>query len=277
MNKNEHLQTTATVNLHDYHRVVISSSGGKDSQAQLTHLVELARTQEYPLGRVTVSHADLGRSEWAGTGELVHDQAGAYGVEVRVVKRPQGDLLDQIEARGMWPSSKQRYCTSDQKRGQLAKVVTGLHREAREAGHTGTYRVLECLGMRGQESPARAKLVPFSRNTRLSTKTRQVDTWLPIHAWTVEQVWETINQSGLPHHRAYDLGMPRLSCVFCIFSPKAGLVLAGRHNRQLLVQHVELEKRIGHSFRKELPLADVLKAVDEEPPQDAETVADWTM
>lgn len=266
--------TLMHITLTDYDRVIISSSGGKDSQAQLTFLVELAREQGYPLDRMTVAHADLGRSEWPGTGELAQAQADHYGLEMRVVKRPQGDLLTQVEARGKWPSSKQRYCTSDQKRGQLAKIVTGLHREAREAGHTGTYRVLECLGMRRQESPARAKLDPFTRNARLSTKTRTVNTWLPIHDWDVSQVWDTINQSGAPHHKAYDLGMPRLSCMFCIFSPKAGLVLAGRHNRDALVEHVAVEQRIGHKFRKELALADVLEAVDA---GEQGAVADWAM
>lgn len=27
-----------------------------------------------------------------------------------------------------------------------------------------------------------------------------------------------------------DLGMPRLSCCFCIFSPRSALLLAGKHN-----------------------------------------------
>jgi len=266
---------TINIDLHQFHHVVVSSSGGKDSQAQLSVVCRMAAEQRYPLARITVAHADLGRSEWPGTGRLAREQADHHGVAFRLVKRPQGDLLTQVEARGMWPSSKQRYCTSDQKRGQLAKVVTALHREARQAGHTGPFEVLECLGMRAQESPARAKLDRLSRNDRLSTKTRTVTTWLPLHHWGVDDVWREIKRSGAPHHRAYDLGMPRLSCMFCIFSPKAGLVLAGRENRASLVEHVQVEKKIGHQFRVNLSLAEVLAEVDAGAA--VEKIDDWTM
>jgi hypothetical protein len=58
--------------------------------------------------------------------------------------------------------------------------------------------------------------------------------------------------------------MPRLSCCcFCIFSPRNALLLAGKHNPELLAEHVELERRIGHRFRLELPLADIQKSLDD--------------
>lgn len=63
------------------------------------------------------------------------------------------------------------------------------------------------------------------------------------------------------HHPAYDLGMPRLSCCFCIFSPRSALLLAGKHNPELLARYVEVERRIGHAFRLELPLASVQLAL----------------
>jgi hypothetical protein len=46
--------------------------------------------------------------------------------------------------------------------------------------------------------------------------------------------------------------MPRLSCCFCIFSPRSALLLAAKHNPELLAQYVAVEKQIGHRFRKEL-------------------------
>jgi 3'-phosphoadenosine 5'-phosphosulfate sulfotransferase (PAPS reductase)/FAD synthetase len=104
---------------------------------------------------------------------------------------------------------------------------------------------------------------------------RWVDDWLPLHAWTLEQVWDRVRASGVPYHRAYDLGMPRLSCCFCIFSPRSALLLAGKHNPGLLAEYVELERRIGHRFRLELPLADIQDALrkGEQPGP----VQDWTM
>jgi hypothetical protein len=66
----------------------------------------------------------------------------------------------------------------------------------------------------------------------------------------------------VPHHYAYDLGMPRLSCCFCIFSPKPALLLAGKHNPDLLQEYVETEATIGHSFRNGFKIAEIKAALD---------------
>jgi hypothetical protein len=79
----------------------------------------------------------------------------------------------------------------------------------------------------------------------------------------------------VPHHYAYDLGMPRLSCCFCIFSPRAALLLAGKHNPELMRDYVHTEAEIKHRFRVELSLADIQTALaqGEEP----SCIQDWTM
>jgi len=74
-------------------------------------------------------------------------------------------------------------------------------------------------------------------------------------------VWQRIRASGARHHPAYDLGMPRLSCCFCIYSPRSALLLAGQHNPELLAEYVAVEKAIGHRFRLELSLAEVQDAL----------------
>jgi len=256
--------------------ILVNSSAGKDSQAMLDLVVELAR-EAGVLDRVVVVHADLGRMEWAGTGELAELQARHYGVPFRKVKREKGDLLDQVEARRMWPGHSTRYCTSDQKRDQVGKVITAMHREWTAAGNRGTFRLLNCLGLRAEESPSRAKKAALKRNARASTKsgTREVWDWLPVQDWTVAEVWDRIRKSGVPHHRAYDLGMPRLSCVFCIFAPRAALVLAGSYNRDLLDQVVELEARIDHRFRQDLTLAEVREAVERGEAGEVQDVDTW--
>lgn len=244
--------------LHSYHLVVANSSGGKDSQTMLRQLVGIAVRQGYDHRRIVVVHANLGEAEWPGTQEITERQALAYGLRFIATKRRIGTLLEHIEARGMWPSPTNRYCTSDHKRDQISRVITQLHRESGQR----TFRVLNCMGLRAQESPARAKKPVMERNARVSTRTRTVDNWLPIHDWTEEQVWASIRASGVAHHYAYDLGMPRLSCVFCIFAPRPALVLAGKHNPDLLKRYVQLERRMGHTFRVDLTMADVKAAVD---------------
>jgi 3'-phosphoadenosine 5'-phosphosulfate sulfotransferase (PAPS reductase)/FAD synthetase len=247
--------------LGSYDVILVNSSAGKDSQCMLDVVVERARALGV-VDRVVVVHADLGRVEWEGTRELAEEQASAYGLRFIAVKRPQGDLLDHVRARRKWPASNARYCTSDHKRGQVRKVMTSLAAEVRERTGKDQARILNCLGIRAQESPARAKRPSFQHDRPASNGRRHVDTWHPIHHWTVDEVWARIRQSGVPHHRAYDLGMPRLSCCFCIFAPKAALVVAGRHNRALLEEYVRTEDEIGHTFRKSLPIAEVLDAVE---------------
>jgi hypothetical protein len=127
----------------------------------------------------------------------------------------------------------------------------------------GNCRVLHVFGFRADESPDRAKKEPFKVNVQLTTKRRKVFDYLPIHDWTVEMVWDTIKGNDLPYHYAYDLGMPRLSCCFCIFSPFDALVVAGRANPDLLDEYIAAEKITGHSFKDGFEIASVKKAIEE--------------
>ena len=260
-----------TPQLADYDFIVVNSSSGKDSQTILRLVAQQAEREGYPKAQMVVAHADLARIEWPGTKELAEKQAAHYGMNFWAMARPQGDLLQHIQERGMWPSSTNRYCTSDHKRDQIAKlfteVVTGLitkpPAKPGEGGHIIRWpkRILNVMGMRADESPARSKLQPFTKNARHSNGKRHIDTWLPIHGWKLPDVWKDIKESGVPYHKAYDLGMPRLSCVFCIFSPPAALMIAGRHNPELLGEYVQAEKQMGHTFRKDFPIEKVQQAI----------------
>src|SRR4051812_5772861 len=90
------------VNLRDYDIILVNTSAGKDSQAMMDRIVELAR-EAGVMDRLVAVHADLGRVEWEGTRELAEKQAQHYGIRFEVVRRNGGDLLDHIQKRGMWP------------------------------------------------------------------------------------------------------------------------------------------------------------------------------
>lgn len=250
--------STHLPDLVSYDVILVNSSAGKDSQAMLTHVVELADAAGVERARIVVVHADLGRVEWQGARELAERQAAAYGLRFEVVRRERGDLLDQIEARGMFPSSTARYCTSDQKTSQVAKLMTRLAAEHRAAGDTASIRILNCLGIRADESPARAKKAAFGPDTAATNGRRTVNRWLPIFDWSTDEVWATIRRSGLPHHPAYDAGMPRLSCVFCVLAGQKELVLAARLNPELAAEYVAVEARIGHRFRNDLSMKQIV-------------------
>ncbi len=256
------------MDLTQFDHIIINTSAGKDSLAMMDYLYEMASNQGVA-HRLVAVHADLGRAEWQGTKELAEEHAQSYGMRFEVTKArdkdgQDKDLLSTIEARGMWPSSTTRYCTSDFKRGPVGRIITKLDRELRALrGKDETYRFLNCMGLRAEESPARAKKQPMSENQRTSTQRRKVTEWLPILDWTSSQVWERIRQSGRRHHPAYDLGMPRLSCVFCVFAPRHALILAGRNNPDLLTEYVRAENNMGHTFRQNLSIKDIQVAIED--------------
>jgi 3'-phosphoadenosine 5'-phosphosulfate sulfotransferase (PAPS reductase)/FAD synthetase len=153
--------------LPGYRWIVVNSSAGKDSQAMLDFVVEQSDRASVPRHRVVVAHADLGRVEWPGTRELAEEQARHYALAFHAVRRRQGDLLDHIAERGMFPSPTARFCTSDMKRAQIHRLFTHLTAEALKET-PGPVRILNCMGLRADESPARAGRVPFSFDERAS-------------------------------------------------------------------------------------------------------------
>lgn len=266
--------------LASYDRIELSSSAGKDSAAMAAIMVAIARACGL-LDRVVIVHADLGRVEWPGTRELAERHAAALGVRFIVVARMQGDLLDHVEAMGKWPTPTTRYCTADHKRGQIHRVFTQLADELRLARphHFGdggrAPRILNCIGLRAEESPGRAKRPTLTRDARASSSRKIVDVYLPIQRLTEEEVWITCRASGLEMHPAYAAGLPRASCVFCIYAPRDALIIAGKRHPELLAQYVRVEKKIGHDFKHHLPMLQIAEAI--EAGEEAGPVTNWVM
>lgn len=266
------------MDLTEYDIILINTSAGKDSQTMMRKVVGLAMEQGV-LDRVTAVHADLGRVEWEGCPELAAKQAAHYGLRFEIVERTQNDLLDHVlslhadrsakgDDRVPWPDRNNRWCTSDHKRGPVRRVMTKLVKELRDAG-TVTGRpvtLLNCMGLRAQESKDRAAKAPFAYDASASGKgtVRQVWNWLPIHDWTEAEVWADIHASGVPYHFAYDLGMPRLSCCFCIFSGRDALVLAAQHNKGLAREYAAVEAITGSTMKKGLPFTEIIAAAETE-------------
>lgn len=260
--------------LHDYDLIVLNSSAGKDSLVMLWDMAVKIKAQNYPAYRVIVSHQDLGESEWQGTGALAKQQADLFGFTFDVIKRTdingkEESLLEYALRRGKWPSNTQRWCTSDFKRGPGGKILRKWSKLFKAK------KVLQVFGFRADESPARSKKEVYKLNESLSTKTREVYDYLPIHHFTVEMVWRIIHLFKLPYHWAYDLGMPRLSCVFCIFAPFDALVIAGMYNLGLLDRYIEVEDIIGHTFRHNFSLHEVKEAIQNG--YIPKKISNWTM
>ena len=226
---------------------VVNHSGGKDSQT-MTLLLE----RIVPHEQLLVVHAPLGEVEWPGTIDHIENTIPA---DVPLIFAPVASgtsLLERIEERGRFPSPAVRWCTSDFKRTPIEREIRRyLKSHPRYAG-----LVVSCMGMRREESPARAKLTPWRHDARNSKGGREWYTWLPIHALTTDEVFAVIRDAGQSPHWAYRDGMSRLSCSFCIMASRRDLRTAARLRPALYREYVALERRIGHTLspsRQSLP------------------------
>lgn len=226
---------------------VVNHSGGKDSQAMYLHLREIV-----PRNQIVIVHADLGEVEWAGAVE--HIRATTNGEPLHVC-RARRSLLQMIEERGMFPSPQQRQCTSDLKRGPIEKTIRHLTYARKKAQDPAWYLVVNCMGMRAEESPGRKKLKPFGLDAGNSVAGREWYDWLPIHAWTEQEVFARIAAAGQQPHVVYSLGMRRFSCVFCIYATDEDLATAARlaterpelvNDPNIYPKYVGLERSTGH-------------------------------
>ncbi len=213
--------------------VAVNHSGGKDSQSMTILLSRIV-----PRAQLVAVHAPPRGVGWEGAGP--HAAAPLIMAPVSSGKT----LLDRVEERGMWPSSQARWCTSDFKRTPIERELRRYLNLNPRFGN----RLVNCLGIRRDESAARAKRVAWRRNQRLSVAGREAFDWLPIFDLSTEDVFLVIRAAGQTPHWAYAAGMSRLSCSFCIMASRADLRRAAELHPKLYRQYVEIERRIGHTL-----------------------------
>lgn len=231
---------------------VSNHSGGKDSQVMLIKLLEIV-----PPEQMLVVHASLGKMEWPGAMELAEQQAQAAGIPF-IVARARKTLLEMVAHRfktrpevPSWPSASTRQCTSDLKRGPIQREVR------RFAKTHGFKTIVNCLGLRAEESPGRRKRPTFQK-MGISNSVNTWYEWLPVHQLTTDEVFATIRNAGLEPHYAYSLGNDRLSCVFCIMASKGDLANGARNHPKLLNQYDQMERRTGYTMHmSRIPLIEL--------------------
>lgn len=221
---------------------VINHSGGKDSQA-MTLLLEGI----IPEKQAIIIHAELPEADWQGIPQ--HIQATKpQGWPLRYVSADK-TFFDMVERRfesrpevPSFPSPQFRQCTSDLKRGPIAKFVRWV------AKKRGITTIVNCMGIRAEESSSRAKAATWKLNKRESKAGRTVYDWLPIHELLEAEVRQVVADAGQELHPAYAAGMSRLSCCFCIMASKADLTTAAKLQPALYARYVELEQRTGYTM-----------------------------
>lgn len=192
-----------------------------------------------PKENLVVIHAHLPEVEWEGT--IDHIEATIGNSELQIVQAKK-TFFEMVDHRQMWPSPNNRQCTSDLKRGPIKKGTIGICNER------GFDLVINCMGMRAQESAKRAKKPTFSRVESNCNGKRDWYEWLPIHHWTEGQVFGFISLKKQNPHWIYSTGMTRCSCRFCIMASRKDLQTAAKLDPSGAARYIAKEREINHTF-----------------------------
>ena len=227
--------------------LVVNHSGGKDSMRMLGLVLET-----FPDITTYGVMADTGFEHQQPISAVGWARARSldFGLTLSVVRNSKRTYLQMVEERRMFPSAQYRQCTSDLKRGPIDKFIRGLQVNV----------IVNCIGIRSEESNPRSKLAPWRLNGALTTRRRTVYNWLPIFHLTLKEVLEWHHARLVPLHPIYvpeyhcdgTLGgyLRRLSCRLCIFSSDADLRAIHQHDREAFEAVSSLEQKIGFSMRQ---------------------------
>lgn len=180
-------------------------SGGKDSQV-LYHLVKLS-------GVKAKTHMNLTSVD---PPEVIRFVKTQYP-DVELIK-PKISIYEACKKEGILPTRTIRWCCA----------------EFKETGGAGKVTL---IGIRKEESARRAKREEISTDIKGKRTEETFDQWSeheekmvacvggkdkilvsPIIHWTKRDVWEFLNENGIPHCELYDQGYTRIGCICCPMS-----------------------------------------------------------
>ena len=236
-----------TLDLRQFDKIFISVSGGKDSHAMLFLVKEIAEKQGCT-DKLIAMYADTGM-EWHNAESHVRKICKAANVPLEVVYpvRPMLEKfafrISQVQKNGKdftkvaFPSAACRYCTAEQKVAPMDKILRK---------YSG--KLLKVTGERWAESKARSNYAEFIKVDRISAHHRKVYGWRPMLAFSTEDVFQMVKDSGVGRHMAYDAGCDRLGCAGCIFSSDRELKIEMENNPHILAGLDELERKSGFTL-----------------------------
>lgn len=183
----------------------LAFSGGKDSQA-LYHISKLA-------GVKFKAHMNLTSVD---PPEVIRFVKEHYP-DVELIK-PKMSIYSSCKKKGILPTRTIRWCCAEYKEiGGIGKVTL--------------------TGIRKQESSRRSKREEISTEIKGKRNEQSFDQWSeheekmvacvggkdkilvsPIIYWTEQDVWEFLNENGIPHCKLYDEGYTRIGCILCPMS-----------------------------------------------------------
>jgi 3'-phosphoadenosine 5'-phosphosulfate sulfotransferase (PAPS reductase)/FAD synthetase len=247
--------------------IAIGVSGGKDSDAAAFATTEYLDQIGHRGPRLLI-HSDLGRTEWAESLPQCERLAERLGIELVVVRRQAGDMLDRWLTRWSnnveryahlecvklilpWSTSAMRFCTSELKTAIICRELVRRF---------PTRTIVNVAGIRREESLRRKRAPICKLQPKLQSITQQTTgyDWLPLLAWIRQDVFALHQARGFPLHPAYRTNS-RVSCVFCTLASQADLRASTTwpEHQSLYREMVDLEIISTFAFQENCWLSDL--------------------
>jgi len=216
-------------------KIIVSYSGGKDSQACLIKAVE-----KYGADKITAVFCDTG---WEHPETYKHITSTCDQMNVELVTlKSKFDFVSLAVYKKRFPSTNARFCTSELKMKPMIDYVLSLKDSC-----------IIIQGIRAKESASRAAMLPecmyfksyFEQNKKGRTayrkkdiiewsKTKDASVLRPIFSYTAQEVIDTILDAGMKPNPLYSRGFSRVGCFPCIMC---------RHKEVILLMKDELMRQ----------------------------------
>jgi len=266
--------------LTTYDRIIVSTSGGKDSTACVLYLLKIG----IPKDRIVLWHqsvdgapGEIQFADWPVTEPYVRAFGEAMGIQTEFQWRKQGfygELMREnrrtndvqyergseiitlptrngkAATRKKFPAKavdlRTRWCTAYLKIDVMRRVLNN-HPDYQEG------RFLVITGERREESANRARYLNVEEHP-CNSRRREVTWWRTVIEWPERAIWDILEQFRILPHPAYWLGFNRTSCFGCIFSTADQWATMREISPERFRQLVEMEKDLGHTIDNKLTL-----------------------
>lgn len=231
-------------------RVIVSYSGGKDSQACLIWAVN-----KYGKDKVEAVFCDTGW-EHPDTYSHIENTCKDAGVTLTIVKGKY-DFVGLAKHKKRFPSTKARFCTEELKVKPMIDWVLSQDDS-----------LLILQGIRSKESAGRAAMEaecmyfksyfqPLPNGKTYTYRKKDIIEWCkkydasilrPIKEWSAQDVIDYILNSGQKPNPLYSQGFSRVGCFPCIMCRQSEIKLIAERHPQTLYKIANAEEECNSSF-----------------------------
>ena len=240
-------------------KVIVSFSGGKDS------LAALLWTREHITNNFTTVFCDTGW-EHPLTYEYIHRIADKLHLDLVTLKSKKYDgMVDLARQKKRWPSVRARFCTEELK---IRPTIDYVLDEVQD-------NMLMIQGIRGEESPARAKMSaqctyfkyyfePYGYDKNGKPRKRSYrgeevrafrekfadDLLRPVFDWSAQQVIDYILAAGLEPNPLYRMGYKRVGCWPCVMANQRDILNISRQSPERIDYIAQIEQELQNKGRR---------------------------